>query len=62
MIHCHHSLMQVGGAGSLVGGVGIQMSNVMSQCVGGVTEETRILCIHHCKTPVEKSTKLVDNG
>ena len=48
--------MQVGGAGSLVGGVGIQMNNVMSQWVGGVTEETRILYIHHCKTPVEKST------
>ena len=63
IIHCHHSLMRVGGAGSvvggagsLVGGMGIQMNNVMSQCVGGVTEETRIQYIHHCKTLVEKST------
>ena len=31
----------VGGAGSLVAGVGFQMNNVMSQWVGGVTEETR---------------------
>ena len=39
-----------------MGGLGIQMNNMMSQWVGGVTEETRILYIHHCKTPVEKST------
>ena len=26
IIHCHHSLMQVGGAGPLVGGAGSRMS------------------------------------
>ena len=50
IIHCHHSLIQVGGAGSLVGGVEIQMGGVMSQWVGGVTGGWgRIPHIYNCE-------------
>ena len=35
IIHCHHSLIQVGGAGTQVGGAGIQVGGAGTQ-VGGV--------------------------
>ena len=56
IVYCHHSLMQVGGAGSLVGGVEIQMGGVMSQCFAVVqlqsTHRQRSLphvhlCVHY---------------
>ena len=53
IVHCHHSLMQVGGVGSLVGGVEIQMGGVMSQCFAVVPlqsthRQRSLLHVHLC--------------